>query len=70
MARVYISIAKMRNKLDLLQELQTWLKESQHVLGEAMMDSNLHHSALEKIKAMGQVLSDAKEHSYNCRLVT
>uniref|UniRef100_A0A2P2LH04 Hexosyltransferase n=1 Tax=Rhizophora mucronata TaxID=61149 RepID=A0A2P2LH04_RHIMU len=70
MARVYITIAKMTNKFDLLQKLQTRLKESQRTLGEATSDSDLHHSAPEKIKAMGQVLSKAKEHLYDCKLVT
>jgi alpha-1,4-galacturonosyltransferase len=43
MARVYLSIAKMKNKLDLYQELQTRLKESQRALGEATSDADLHH---------------------------
>lgn len=42
MARVYLSIAKMKSKLDLLQELQTRLKESQRALGEASSDADLH----------------------------
>lgn len=43
MARVYISIARMKNKLDLVHELQNRLKESQRALGEATADSDLHH---------------------------
>lgn len=43
MARVYASIAKMKNKLDLQQELLSRLKESQRSLGEASADSDLHH---------------------------
>ncbi|XP_057531664.1 polygalacturonate 4-alpha-galacturonosyltransferase [Amaranthus tricolor] len=70
MARVYIGIAKMKNKLDLFQELQNRLKESQRALGEATADSDLSHSAPEKIKAMGQVLSKAREQLYDCKLVT
>ncbi|OAY62382.1 polygalacturonate 4-alpha-galacturonosyltransferase [Manihot esculenta] len=70
MARVYISIAKMKNRLDLQQELQIRLKESQRAVGEAMADSDLHHSAPEKMKAMGQVLSKAREQLYDCKLVT
>ncbi|KAJ8900154.1 hypothetical protein K2173_024794 [Erythroxylum novogranatense] len=70
MARVYIGIAKMKNKLDLQQELQIRLKESQRTLGEASADSDLHNSAPEKIKAMGQVLSKAREQLYDCKLVT
>ena len=41
MARVYISIAKMKNKPDLLQELQTRLKESQRALGDVTNDADL-----------------------------
>ncbi|KAK0582937.1 hypothetical protein LWI29_031304 [Acer saccharum] len=70
MARVYLSIANMRNKLDLQQELRVRLKESQRALGDAMADADLHHSASEKIKAMGQVLSKAREQLYDCKLVT
>lgn len=42
MARVYLSIAKMKNKVDLYQQLQTRLKESQRALGDATADSDLH----------------------------
>lgn len=70
MARVYISLAKMKNKLDLSRELQIRLKESQRALGEATTDADLSRSAPEKIKAMGQVLSRAKEQLYDCKLVT
>ena len=41
MARVYISLAKMKNKLDLLQELQSHLKESQRALGDVTTDADL-----------------------------
>ncbi|XP_059651501.1 polygalacturonate 4-alpha-galacturonosyltransferase-like [Cornus florida] len=70
MARVYISIANMKNKHDLAQELQSRLKESQRALGEATADTDLHNSAHEKMKAMGQVLSKAREQLYDCKLVT
>ncbi|XP_057980202.1 polygalacturonate 4-alpha-galacturonosyltransferase isoform X2 [Malania oleifera] len=70
MARVYLTIAKMKNKPELHQELQTCLKESQRALGEASTDVDLHRSAPEKIKAMGQVLSKAREQLYDCKLVT
>lgn len=43
MARVYISIARMKNKLDLAHMLQNQLKESQRALGEAAADSELNH---------------------------
>ncbi|RZC57612.1 hypothetical protein C5167_004916 [Papaver somniferum] len=70
MARVYSSIAKMKNKLDLYQELLTRLKESQRSLGEVTTDADLPKSAPEKIKAMGQVLSKSREQLYDCKLVT
>ncbi|XP_059634047.1 polygalacturonate 4-alpha-galacturonosyltransferase-like isoform X2 [Cornus florida] len=70
MARVYISIANMKNKHDLAKELQNQLKESHRALGEATADADLHHSPSEKIKAMGQVLSKAREQLYDCKLVT
>lgn len=41
MARVYISIATMKNKLDLAHDLQTRLKESQRALGDAGSDADL-----------------------------
>ncbi|KAL1809331.1 hypothetical protein ACET3Z_026321 [Daucus carota] len=70
MARVYLSIATMKNQTDLARELQNRLKESQHTLADANSDSDLSRSAPEKIKAMGQVLSKAKEKLYDCKLVT
>ncbi|KAK1364458.1 Hexosyltransferase [Heracleum sosnowskyi] len=70
MARVYFSIATMKNQTDLARELQNRLKESQHTLGDVTSDSDLSRSAPEKIKAMGQVLSKAKEKLYDCKLVT
>ncbi|GAB2244954.1 hypothetical protein Droror1_Dr00000447 [Drosera rotundifolia] len=70
MAKVYLSLAKMKNKTDLFQELQIKLKESQRALGEATNDSDLSQSAPEKMKAMGQILSRAREQLYDCKLVT
>ncbi|KAH1080875.1 hypothetical protein J1N35_020636 [Gossypium stocksii] len=70
MAKVYVSIAKSKNKLDLQQELQIRLKEIQQALGESMADSGLPHSASEKIKEMGKVLSKAREQLFDCKLVT
>ncbi|XP_042506021.1 polygalacturonate 4-alpha-galacturonosyltransferase-like [Macadamia integrifolia] len=70
MARVYATIARMKNKLDLYLELSERLKESQCALGDANTDADLGRSAPEKIKAMGQVLSKAREQLYDCKLVT
>ncbi|VVB06468.1 unnamed protein product [Arabis nemorensis] len=70
MARVYSGIAKLKNKTDLLQELQARLKDSQRVLGEATSDADLPRSAHDKLRAMGQVLGKAKVQLYDCKLVT
>lgn len=70
MARVYSVIAKSKNKIDLYHELLTRLKESQRALGEANADTDLHNSAPEKIKAMGQILSKARAELYDCKTVT
>lgn len=42
MARVYTSLARMKNKTDLANELQNRLKESQRSIGDANTDSDLH----------------------------
>ncbi|KAK4387502.1 Polygalacturonate 4-alpha-galacturonosyltransferase, partial [Sesamum angolense] len=70
MARVYISLAITKNKLDLVHELQNRLRDSQRSLGEATTDAHLHRSAPEMMKAMDLVLSKARERLYSCKLVT
>ncbi|KAI7746780.1 hypothetical protein M8C21_032766 [Ambrosia artemisiifolia] len=70
MARVYMSLATMKNKTQLARELQGQLKESQRALGDATADADLNHSVAEKIKSMGQLLSKAKDQLYDCKLVT
>lgn len=42
MAKVYLSLAKMKDNLELYQELESQLKESQRALGEATSDADLH----------------------------
>ncbi|XP_078441688.1 polygalacturonate 4-alpha-galacturonosyltransferase-like isoform X2 [Wolffia australiana] len=69
MARVYIIIAKSSNKIDLFQDLLHRIKESQRALGDASSDLDLHHSYPEKVKAMGQLLSRAREQLYDCKVV-
>ncbi|KAF5775777.1 putative polygalacturonate 4-alpha-galacturonosyltransferase [Helianthus annuus] len=46
MARVYMSIATMKNKTQLAHELQSQLKESQRALGDATADADLNHRCL------------------------
>ncbi|XVF33442.1 hypothetical protein REPUB_Repub17cG0168900 [Reevesia pubescens] len=43
MAKVYVSIAKLKNTPDLQQELQISLKESRRALGESTADADLPH---------------------------
>ncbi|PWA68202.1 galacturonosyltransferase 1 [Artemisia annua] len=70
MARVYHSIATMKNNTRLARELQNQIKESRRALGDATADADLSRSVAERIKAMGQLLSKAKEQLYDCKLVT
>ncbi|KAL4567122.1 hypothetical protein LXL04_022696 [Taraxacum kok-saghyz] len=70
MARVYKSIALMKNNTKLARELQNQIKESHRSLGDAAADADLNRSVSEKIKAMGQLLSKAKDQVYDCKLVT
>lgn len=70
MARVYASLAHSHNMIGLQRELNLRIKESRHVLGEANLDADLPRSASEKIKAMGQALSIARKHLYDCKAVT
>ncbi|PWZ37008.1 Polygalacturonate 4-alpha-galacturonosyltransferase [Zea mays] len=70
MARIYFVLAKSRDKLDLYQELLARLNESQRSLGEATTDVELPKSASDRIKAMGQVLSKARDLLYDCKEIT
>ncbi|KAK4269683.1 hypothetical protein QN277_022809 [Acacia crassicarpa] len=70
MAKAYLSIARLKNNQELYRELQSQLKDSQRALGEATSDADLHRSVHEKIRAMGRLLSKAKEHLYDCKLIT
>lgn len=70
MARVYSTLAHSQDDADLLRELNLRIKESRRVLGEANIDTDLPHSASQKVKAMGQILSKAREHLYDCKAVT
>eukprot|EP00252_Welwitschia_mirabilis_P027439 TRINITY_DN9405_c0_g2_i2.p1 TRINITY_DN9405_c0_g2~~TRINITY_DN9405_c0_g2_i2.p1 ORF type:complete len:535 (+),score=90.46 TRINITY_DN9405_c0_g2_i2:751-2355(+) len=70
MARVYSSIARAKNSNEMYNELMSHIKESQRALGEATQDSDLPHSAPEKIKSMGQTLTKAREQFYDCAAVT
>ncbi|KAI5062792.1 hypothetical protein GOP47_0021339 [Adiantum capillus-veneris] len=70
MGRVYMSLASAQGDTDLLQELNGRIREVRRTLGQANLDSELPRSASEKVKVMGQALSKAREHLYDCKLVT
>ncbi|KAI5076486.1 hypothetical protein GOP47_0009055 [Adiantum capillus-veneris] len=70
MARVYASLAQSHNRAHILHELRTRIRESQRTLREAAIDADLPHSASDRVKAMGQVLSSAREQLYDCTGIT
>lgn len=70
MARVYASLAQSHNRAHILHELRIRIRESQRTLGEATIDADLPRSASERVKAMGQVLSSAREQLYDCTGIT
>lgn len=69
MAKAYGSIARSTSKLDLYDSLMKHIKKSQHVIGEAVSDADLRPGALDRAKAMGHVLSLAKDQLYDPVLV-
>ncbi|XP_015882881.2 probable galacturonosyltransferase 3 [Ziziphus jujuba] len=69
MAKVYANIAKSKNESSLYNSLMTHSRRSQLVIGEASSDAELHSSALDQAKAMGHILSIAKDKLYNCPVV-
>lgn len=66
MAKAYANIAKSNNVTTLYNSLMKQSRESQLAIGEAMSDAELHPSALVQAKAMGHVLSIAKDQLYEC----
>ncbi|OVA00617.1 Glycosyl transferase [Macleaya cordata] len=65
MAKAYASIAKPKNELRLYDSLMKHIKDNQRAIGEASSDAELHPSALDRAKAMGLVLSMAKDQLYD-----
>ncbi|XP_050231398.1 probable galacturonosyltransferase 3 isoform X2 [Mercurialis annua] len=66
MAKAYANIAKSNNETSLYDSLMKHSRESLHAIGEATSDAELHPSALAQAKAMGHVLSIAKDRLYEC----
>ncbi|XP_043713645.1 probable galacturonosyltransferase 3 [Telopea speciosissima] len=69
MAKAYATIARSKNDLGLFESLMEHIKESQHAIGEANSDAELHPGALDRAKAMGRVLSMAKNQLYDSAVV-
>ncbi|KAJ7296180.1 hypothetical protein O6H91_Y139300 [Diphasiastrum complanatum] len=70
MARAYASIAQARQNDQLLRDVRFRLRDSQRCVGEASFDADLCRSAPERIRAMGQILTRAREeHSDGSLLV-
>ncbi|RZC67378.1 hypothetical protein C5167_011072 [Papaver somniferum] len=69
MAKAYASIAKPKNELRLYDSLMKHIKDNQHAIGEATSDAELHRSALDRAKAMGHILSIAKDQLYDGALI-
>eukprot|EP00271_Cylindrocystis_brebissonii_P017944 TRINITY_DN488_c0_g1_i1.p1 TRINITY_DN488_c0_g1~~TRINITY_DN488_c0_g1_i1.p1 ORF type:complete len:771 (+),score=188.96 TRINITY_DN488_c0_g1_i1:562-2874(+) len=66
MARAYMALAQQHDQDRLAKELKLKVKESMKAVGEATMDSELHPSAKERMRAMGQLLAKARDQLYDC----
>ncbi|XP_058785833.1 probable galacturonosyltransferase 3 [Vicia villosa] len=69
MAKAYSNIAKSKNKTALYNALVKHSRDSKLAIGEANSDAELQTGALDWAKAMGHVLSVAKDRLYDCILV-
>ncbi|KAM4089581.1 hypothetical protein ACB094_07G164000 [Castanea mollissima] len=69
MAKAYASIAKSKNESELYSALMAHSNASKIAIGEAHSDAELHPSALDQAKAMGHILSRAKDKLYDCDIV-
>ncbi|XP_059647377.1 probable galacturonosyltransferase 3 isoform X2 [Cornus florida] len=69
MARAYASVAKAKNETSLYDTLIKHSRESQRAIGDASLDAELQPSALALAKAMGRILSIAKDELYDCLTV-
>ncbi|KAE8691480.1 Polygalacturonate 4-alpha-galacturonosyltransferase [Hibiscus syriacus] len=69
MAKAYANIARSKNQNDLYHSLLKHVGQSLRVIGDSNSDSDIHTSSLDQAKAMGHVLSLAKDQLYDCRTV-
>ncbi|KAK6917905.1 Glycosyl transferase, family 8 [Dillenia turbinata] len=68
-AKVYLSLALIRNNPHFTRELRLRMKEVQRALGDATKDSDLPRNANEKLKAMEQTLAKGKQIQDDCASV-
>ncbi|CAI5981005.1 unnamed protein product [Closterium sp. NIES-65] len=66
MARAYMAIAQQHGDSKLSKELKNRMKDSTKSLGEATTDAELASNAVEKMRAMGQLLARARDQHYDC----
>ncbi|XP_047323684.1 probable galacturonosyltransferase 3 [Impatiens glandulifera] len=69
MAKAYATIAKAKNETFLYDSLIKSYRESRLAIEEASSDAELPPSALVQAKAMGRILSLAKDQLYDCLVV-
>ncbi|KAI5425695.1 WD-40 repeat-containing protein msi4, variant 3, partial [Lathyrus oleraceus] len=69
MAKAYSNIAKSKNKTALYEALVKHSRDSKLAIGDANSDAELQTGALNWAKAMGHILSVAKDRLYDCILV-
>ncbi|XP_024031371.1 probable galacturonosyltransferase 3 [Morus notabilis] len=69
MAKAYANIAKTKNESSLFDSLMAQSRRSQRAIGEANSDAELQPRALEQAKAMGHILSMAKDKLYDCSIM-
>ncbi|CAL5377917.1 unnamed protein product [Camellia sinensis] len=69
MAKLYASIAKAKNESGLCDSLIKHSRANHYAIGDASSDAELQPSALDQAKAMGHILSIAKDQFYDCLIV-
>ncbi|GMP37265.1 hypothetical protein CsSME_00009030 [Camellia sinensis var. sinensis] len=69
MAKLYASIAKAKNESGLCDSLIKHSRTNHYAIGDASSDAELQPSALDQAKAMGHILSIAKDQFYDCLIV-
>ncbi|KAK4761338.1 hypothetical protein SAY87_006231 [Trapa incisa] len=69
MAKAYATVAKSKNNTALYDSLIKLSRESWKFIGDANLGADLGPSALDQAKAMGHMLSLAKDQLYDCLVI-